>query len=102
MQPGQYTSAHGVPATVAVRIVGDHHHHQTSLSAAICRFQRSTAEHGIKTGDVILDIAGKTVSKPENVRQELASLHKDGKRSVLMRVKSGDATKFVAVPLAKA
>jgi len=60
------------------------------------------AEHGIKTGDVILDIAGKTVSKPEDVRQELASLHKDGKRSVLMRVKSGDATKFVAVPLGKA
>jgi len=60
------------------------------------------AEHGIKTGDVILDIAGKTVSKPEDVRQELASLHKDGKHSVLMRVKSGDATKFVAVPLGKA
>src|ERR1700730_3345064 len=60
------------------------------------------AEHGIKTGDVILDIAGKTVSKPEDVRQELASPHKDGKRSVLMRVKSGDATKFVAVPLGKA
>lgn len=60
------------------------------------------AEHGIKTGDVILDVAGKSVSKPEDVRQELASLHKDGKRSVLMRVKSGDATRFVAVPLAKA
>jgi len=60
------------------------------------------AEYGIKTGDVILDIAGKTVSKPEDVRQELASLHKDGKHSVLMRVKSGDATRFVAVPFAKA
>jgi serine protease Do len=57
---------------------------------------------GIKTGDVILDIAGKTVSKPEDVRQELASLHKEGKRAVLMRVKSGDATKFVAVPLGRA
>jgi serine protease Do len=60
------------------------------------------AEHGIKTGDVILDIAGKTVSKPEDVRQELASQHKDGKHSVLMRVKSGDATRFIAVPFAKA
>jgi serine protease Do len=60
------------------------------------------AERGIKTGDVILDIAGKTVSKPEDVRQELASLHKEGKRAVLMRVKSGDATKFVAVPLGRA
>jgi serine protease Do len=60
------------------------------------------AAQGIKTGDVILGIAGKTVSKPEDVRQELANVHKDGKRSVLLRVKSGDATKFVAVPLAKA
>jgi serine protease Do len=60
------------------------------------------AEHGIKTGDVILDVAGKAVSNPEDVRQALASVHKDGKRAVLMRVKSGDATKFVAVPLRSA
>jgi serine protease Do len=57
---------------------------------------------GIKTGDVILDIAGKAVSKPEDVRQALANSHKDGKRAVLMRVKSGDATRFVAVPLGNA
>ncbi|HSV24024.1 MAG TPA: Do family serine endopeptidase [Xanthobacteraceae bacterium] len=60
------------------------------------------AEHGIKTGDVILDIAGKTVSKPEDVREELANLHKDGKHSVLIHLKSGAATRFVAVPFAKA
>jgi serine protease Do len=60
------------------------------------------AEHGIKTGDVILDVAGKTVSKPEDVREQLASLYKDGKHSVLMRVHSGDTTRFVAVPFAKA
>jgi serine protease Do len=60
------------------------------------------AKQGIKTGDVILDVAGKAVSKPEDVRQALVSLHKDGKRAVLMRVKSGDATKFVAVPFGKA
>ncbi len=60
------------------------------------------AEHGVKTGDVILDIGGKTVSNAADVRQELANLNKEGKRTVLMRVKSGDATKFVAVPLGKA
>jgi serine protease Do len=59
------------------------------------------AEHGIKTGDVILEIAGKTVSKPDDVRQELASLYKDGKHAALMRVQSGDDTRFVAVPFAK-
>src|SRR5579884_4071445 len=60
------------------------------------------AEEGIKTGDVILDIAGKAVSKPEDVRQELASLYRSGKHSVLMRVQSTDGTRFVAVPFAKA
>ncbi len=60
------------------------------------------AEHGIKTGDVILDIAGKKVSKPEDVRRELASMNKDGKHTVLMRVKTGDDTRFVAVPLRNA
>ena len=60
------------------------------------------AERGVKTGDVILDVGGKTVSNAADVRQELANLNKAGKRTVLMRVKSGDATKFVAVPLGKA
>jgi serine protease Do len=60
------------------------------------------AERGIKAGDVILDVAGQAVSKPEDVRQQLANLHKDGKHIVLIRVKSGDAIKFVAVTLRKA
>jgi serine protease Do len=60
------------------------------------------AEHGVATGDVILDVGGKTVSKPGDVRQALADLNKEGKHTVLMRVKSGDSLKFVAVPLGKA
>jgi serine protease Do len=60
------------------------------------------AEHGMQTGDVILDVGGKMVAKPDDVRQELAALQKAGKKTVLMRVKSGDATRFVAVPLGKA
>jgi serine protease Do len=60
------------------------------------------AEHGVETGDVILDVGGKAVSKPGDVRQALADLNKEGKHMVLMRVKSGDGLKFVAVPLGKA
>jgi serine protease Do len=60
------------------------------------------AEHGMQTGDVILDVAGKTVANPAEVRQELVALHKEGKHTVLMRVKSGDVTKFVAIPFGKA
>jgi serine protease Do len=60
------------------------------------------AEHGMATGDVILDVGGKKVSKPADVRQALGDLTKEGKHTVLMRVKSNDGTKFVAGPLGKA
>lgn len=56
------------------------------------------AERGFKAGDVILEVGGKTVSKPEDVRKALADAQKDGKRTVLMRVKSGETSRFVALP----
>jgi serine protease Do len=56
----------------------------------------------MQSGDVILDVAGKTVSNPSDVNKEIANLHKAGKHTVLMRVKSGNATKFVALPLGNA
>jgi serine protease Do len=59
------------------------------------------AEHGFQTGDVILDVGGKTVSNPGDVRTALTAAEASGKHNVLMRVKTADATKFVAVPLAK-
>ena len=60
------------------------------------------SEHGFQTGDVILEVAGKKVSHPSDVRNALNEAQKDGKRSVLMRVKSGDGTKFVALRLGRA
>ena len=60
------------------------------------------SERGFKTGDVILDVGGKKVATPADVREAIRNAHKDGKRTVLMRLKSDDATKFVAVPIARA
>ncbi|HZL32004.1 MAG TPA: Do family serine endopeptidase [Pseudolabrys sp.] len=60
----------------------------------------TAAEHGFATGDVILEIAGKSVSSPSDVRDAIASVKKDGKRTVLLRVKKGDNTRFVALPVA--
>jgi serine protease Do len=60
------------------------------------------AERGMQSGDVILDVAGKTVSSPSDVVKEIADLHKAGKRTVLMRVKSNNGTKFVAIPFGNA
>jgi serine protease Do len=58
------------------------------------------AEQGIKAGDVIMNVGGTSVSTPGDVQKQLGQLQKAGKHAVLMRVKSGDATRFVALPLA--
>ncbi|HSP49606.1 MAG TPA: Do family serine endopeptidase [Pseudolabrys sp.] len=57
------------------------------------------AERGFSTGDVILEVAGKSVSTPADVREVVASARTEGKRSVLIRVKKGDNTRFVALPV---
>jgi serine protease Do len=60
------------------------------------------ADHGFQVGDVILDVGGKAVSTPSDVRKSLTDARKEGKRTVLFRVKSGEGTKFVALPLGNA
>jgi serine protease Do len=61
-----------------------------------------TASDRFQTGDVILDVNGKSVSSPADVRKAVNEAQSDGKRSVLMRVKSSQGTRFVAVPLGNA
>jgi serine protease Do len=61
-----------------------------------------TAGDRVKSGDIILDVNGKSVASPNDVRKAVSDAHAGGKRSVLMRVKSGQATRFVAIPLGNA
>jgi serine protease Do len=61
-----------------------------------------TAGDRFKNGDVILDVNGKLVSSPAEVRKAVSDAQAGGKRTVLMRVKSGQATRFVAVPIGNA
>jgi serine protease Do len=61
----------------------------------------AAAERGFKEGDVILEVAGKTVSNAGDVREAITAARTDNKNSVLMRIKSGGSSRFVAVPLAK-
>ena len=61
----------------------------------------AAADAGFKNGDVILDVAGKAVSSPADVRKGLDDARGDGKKNVLMRVKSGEGTRFVAIPLSR-
>jgi len=60
------------------------------------------ADHGLHVGDVILDVGGKPVSTPADVSKGLSDARKEGKHTVLFRVKSGADTKFVALPLGNA
>ncbi len=60
----------------------------------------AAADRGLKKGDVILEVAGKSVSNPRDVGEALEAARTDKKSSVLMRLRSGDASHYVAVPLA--
>jgi serine protease Do len=59
------------------------------------------AERGFKEGDVILEVGGKSVATPNDVRDAISAARTDNKNSVLMRVKSGGSSRFVAMPVAK-
>ena len=59
----------------------------------------SAAEHGFQSGDVIVDVGGRTVGNASDVRKALSEARSQGKRAVLMRVKTADSVKFVALPI---
>ena len=60
------------------------------------------SEHGLKSGDIILEVGGSKVGSAADVRKAMGEAQKNGKQAVLMRVKSDDKTKFVAIPFARA
>ena len=57
---------------------------------------------GIKPGDVILEVGGNAVERPADLAKGLKSAEEEGRRAVLLRVRSGDQTRFVALNLKKA
>jgi serine protease Do len=60
----------------------------------------AAADRGFKEGDVILEVAGKNVGNPGDVSEAIEAARTDKKNSVLMRLRSGDASHYVALPLA--
>jgi serine protease Do len=60
------------------------------------------AEQGLAEGDIILDVAGKPVSSPADVKAGIASAKSQGKKAVMMRIQTADGARFVAVPFPKA
>jgi len=60
------------------------------------------AEQGFQVGNVILEVGGKPVANAGDIRKALSEAKSQDKHQVLMRVKMGDATRFVALPLGNA
>jgi serine protease Do len=61
----------------------------------------AAAERGFKEGDVILEVGGKAVSSVGDVRDAIQSARAENKNTVLIRVKTGGSSRFVAVPLGR-
>ncbi len=59
------------------------------------------ADRGMKAGDVILEVGGKLVSNPAEVREALAAAQKDGKSVILLRVKAQEGNRFLTLPVGR-
>ncbi len=60
------------------------------------------AQQGLANGDVILDVGGKPVATPQDVKSQIADAHDQGKKAVLMRVQTANGDRFVAFEFPKA
>jgi serine protease Do len=59
-------------------------------------------ERGLRTGDVILEISGRNVTKTAELNEALTKARGEGKTVILLRVKSqAGGTRFVTLPVGK-
>jgi serine protease Do len=57
----------------------------------------AAAQKGLQQGDVILDAGGKPVVHPSDVSTALSAAKSEGRKALLLRVKSGEDVHFVAL-----
>ena len=57
----------------------------------------AAAQKGLRSGDLIVEASGKPVTRPADLQGAISEARKDGRKAVLLRVKSGEATRFVAL-----
>ncbi len=58
------------------------------------------AQRGIKPGDVVLDVQGRTVATVADVNEAIRAARSEGRKAILLRVKTQDGIRFVPLPLA--
>ena len=56
------------------------------------------ARQGLREGDVILEAGGKPVARPAEVAEVMREARRSQRKTVLLRVRSGDSARFVALP----
>ena len=57
------------------------------------------AEKGLKAGDVIIEVGGKSVAAPSDVADGIREATRKGRKAVLLQVRSDRQTRFVALSL---
>jgi serine protease Do len=94
-QPGDSSSKLGLTLAPAEDVAG-----AGSRGAVVVNVDPNgaAAEKGVQQGDVILQVGGKSVAKPSDVRNALKAAKKDNKRAVLMQLKTAQGERFVAIP----
>jgi serine protease Do len=60
------------------------------------------AAKGLAAGDVILAVSGKSVNTPHEVKAEIEAAKHDGKKAVVMLVKTEQSSRFIAFQFPKA
>jgi serine protease Do len=56
------------------------------------------AQKGLRRGDMILEAGGKPLEARADLVQVFDAARKEGRKAVLLRVKSSEGTRFVALP----
>ncbi len=57
------------------------------------------AEKGLAKGNVIQSVAGKKVNSIEDVQKQMNEAKNGNRKTILMRVKTSNGVRFVALPL---
>jgi len=57
----------------------------------------AAAAKGLSEGDVILEVGGHAVNTPAQVKAGIVAAKKDGKKAVLMKIRSAQGSRFVAI-----
>jgi serine protease Do len=59
----------------------------------------TAADHGLKPGDVVVEVQQAAVATPADLQRRLDDARKDGKKSVLLLVQGGDGLRWVPLPV---